>query len=123
MEDLSMMILNVRDMHVHVHMPEGSISKGRPSMGIALLSAFVSLFTKMLISLDIAMTGKISLIGGLEKEILAVHSTGIKMILAPTANRADTKKNKPESIDGHPFHIRRRRQVCACGSVQQYPAH
>ena len=43
--------LNERD--VHVHMPEGSIDKEGPSVRIAILSAFVSLFTRTGISPDI----------------------------------------------------------------------
>ena len=41
------------DRDVHVHMPEGSIGKEGPSAGTALLSAFVSLFTKTKINPDI----------------------------------------------------------------------
>ena len=43
--------LSERD--IHVHMPEGSIGKEGPSAGTALLSAFVSLFTKTRINPDI----------------------------------------------------------------------
>src|SRR6266567_1619070 len=101
-EDPSTMILNDRD--VHVHMPEGSIGKEGPSAGTALLSAFVSLFTKTPISPDIAMTGEISLVGqvlpvgGLKEKILAAHRAGIKTILAPAGNRADIEENVPESV-------------------------
>jgi len=41
------------DRDVHVHMPEGSIGKEGPSAGTALLTAFVSLFTKMRVNPDI----------------------------------------------------------------------
>lgn len=44
-------ILNDKD--VHVHMPEGSIGKEGPSAGTALLTAFVSLFTKTRVNPDI----------------------------------------------------------------------
>ena len=44
-------ILNDRD--IHVHMPEGSIGKEGPSAGTALLTAFVSLFTKLKVHPDI----------------------------------------------------------------------
>ena len=41
------------DIDVHVHMPEGSIGKEGPSAGTALLTAFVSLFTKAKVHPDI----------------------------------------------------------------------
>lgn len=43
----------LNDKEVHVHMPEGSIGKEGPSAGTALLTAFVSLFTKMKVNPDI----------------------------------------------------------------------
>ena len=114
-------IMNDRD--IHVHMPEGSIGKEGPSAGTAILSAFVSLFTKTKISPDIgtfmpfhscctrtdancpsAMTGEISLVGmvlpvgGLKEKILAAHRAGIKTIIAPAGNRQDIEENVPESV-------------------------
>ena len=46
-------ILDHKD--VHVHMPEGSIGKEGPSAGTALLTCFVSLFTKTRVNPDIGM--------------------------------------------------------------------
>ncbi|EKM58559.1 uncharacterized protein PHACADRAFT_88806 [Phanerochaete carnosa HHB-10118-sp] len=95
-------ILDNKD--VHVHMPEGSIGKEGPSAGTALLTAFVSLFTKTKVNPDIAMTGEISLVGqvlpvgGLKEKILAAHRANIKTIIAPAANRPDIEENVPESV-------------------------
>lgn len=43
----------LNDIDVHVHMPEGSIGKEGPSAGTALLTAFVSLFTKAKVNPDV----------------------------------------------------------------------
>ncbi|KAF8873603.1 Lon protease C-terminal proteolytic domain-containing protein [Gymnopilus junonius] len=93
------------DRDVHVHMPEGSIGKEGPSAGTAILSAFVSLFTKTKINpISVPMTGEISLVGqvlpvgGLKEKILAAHRAGITTILAPAANQADIEENVPESV-------------------------
>lgn len=89
---------------IHLHMPEGSIGKEGPSAGIAILTAFVSLFSKRGISSDLAMTGEMTLagqvlpVGGLKEKILAAHRAGIKKIIAPLACKPDIEHNVPESV-------------------------
>ncbi|KAK4050081.1 ATP-dependent Lon protease pim1 [Microbotryomycetes sp. JL201] len=89
---------------IHLHMPEGSIGKEGPSAGIAILTAFVSLFSKRGINSDLAMTGEMTLagqvlpVGGLKEKILAAHRAGIKKIIAPLACKPDIDHNVPESV-------------------------
>ncbi|EAL21187.1 hypothetical protein CNBD2440 [Cryptococcus deneoformans B-3501A] len=96
--------LNDRD--VHLHMPEGGIGKEGPSAGTAILTAFVSLFTKTRVDPDIAMTGEISLlgqvlpVGGLKEKILAAHRAGIKKLIVPAGCKPDIDENVPESVKG-----------------------
>ncbi|WVF69117.1 ATP-dependent protease La [Kwoniella sp. CBS 6097] len=94
--------LNDRD--VHLHMPEGGIGKEGPSAGTAILTAFVSLFTKTKVDPDVAMTGEISLlgqvlpVGGLKEKILAAHRAGIKKLIVPAACKPDIDENVPISV-------------------------
>ncbi|GAA5957157.1 hypothetical protein JCM3765_005423 [Sporobolomyces pararoseus] len=89
---------------IHLHMPEGSIGKEGPSAGIAILTAFVSLFSRQGISSELAMTGEMTLagqvlpVGGLKEKILAAHRAGIKKILAPMGCKPDIEHNVPASV-------------------------
>ncbi|BGP14322.1 hypothetical protein JCM10213_004449 [Rhodosporidiobolus nylandii] len=89
---------------IHLHMPEGSIGKEGPSAGIAILTAFVSLFSKQGVSSELAMTGEMTLagqvlpVGGLKEKILAAHRAGIKKILAPLGCKPDIEHNVPASV-------------------------
>lgn len=47
---------------------------------------------------EISLVGQVLPVGGLREKILAAHRAGIKMILAPAANRADIEENVPESV-------------------------
>lgn len=77
---------------VHIHVPEGSISKEGPSAGVAMAIALISAFTKIPVRHDVAMTGEITLrgrilpIGGLREKLMAAHRAGIRKFVLPKKN-------------------------------------
>jgi len=87
---------------LHIHCPEGAISKDGPSAGAAITTAIYSLFNEIQIKNDLAITGEISLsgeitaIGGLELKIIGGIKAGVKTFLYPKANARDFNewKNK-----------------------------
>jgi ATP-dependent Lon protease len=85
---------------LHIHCPEGSISKDGPSAGTAITTAIYSLLNKQLIRNDVAITGEISLsgevtaIGGLSIKINSGIRAGIKTFLYPEENDRDFIKWK-----------------------------
>jgi ATP-dependent Lon protease len=80
---------------VHVHVPAGAVPKDGPSAGVAMFTSLASLFTNTPVRADIAMTGEISLrggvlpIGGLKEKTLAALRAGIGTVLIPDANKKD----------------------------------
>jgi ATP-dependent Lon protease len=80
---------------LHIHCPEGSISKDGPSAGTAITTAIYSILNKKYIRNDIAITGEISLsgevtaIGGLSIKINSGIRAGIKTFLYPEENNRD----------------------------------
>ena len=90
---------------LHIHCPEGAISKDGPSAGAAITTAIYSLFNEIQIINDIAITGEISLngeitaIGGLEIKIMGGLRAGVKTFLYPKANSRDFQEWKKKNIN------------------------
>jgi ATP-dependent Lon protease len=81
-----------RSQGLHIHCPEGAISKDGPSAGVAITLVIYSLLNNKKIKNDIAITGEINLqgditaIGGLEYKIIGGINAGIKTFLYPKLN-------------------------------------
>lgn len=81
--------------NIHCHVPDGGTPKDGPSAGVALLCAFVSLFSGKAIPGSLTMTGEITLrgqvlpIGGLKEKMLAAHREGKTEIMFPAVNWPD----------------------------------
>ena len=85
---------------LHIHCPEGAVSKDGPSAGAAITTALYSLINNKKIKNDIAITGEINLqgkilaIGGLKDKFLGAIQSGVKLFLYPEENDSDFNEFK-----------------------------
>ena len=83
------------DHDLHIHVPAGAVPKDGPSAGIALTTALASLVTGKAVDTDCAMTGEVSLrggvmpIGGLPEKLMAAQRAGISRVFIPAENEDD----------------------------------
>lgn len=93
----------IKENGVHIHVPAGAIPKDGPSAGVTMASALASLYTGRKVRNDTAMTGEITLsglvfpVGGIKEKVLAAHRAGIRRIVLPARNEADTEEI-PEQV-------------------------
>ena len=96
---------------LHIHIPAGAVPKDGPSAGITMLTAMASVYTQRKIKSKIAMTGEISLIGkvmpvgGIKEKILAAKRAGIKEIILCKKNIRDIEEIDEQYIKGVEFHF------------------
>ena len=90
---------------VHIHVPAGAVPKDGPSAGVTMATVLTSLFTRLPVRSDTAMTGEITLtglvlpVGGIKEKMLAAHRAGIRRIILPAANEKDLRE-LPDSVRG-----------------------
>ncbi|OLN95535.1 Lon protease-like protein, mitochondrial [Colletotrichum chlorophyti] len=113
----SLMVKDFPDNHffdkarLHLHVPDGAVSKDGPSAGITMATSLLSLALDAPVNPTVAMTGEITLtgkvlrIGGLREKTVAARRAGCNMIIFPKDNLSDwleLPQNIKEGIEGKP---------------------
>ena len=95
---------------VHIHVPEGAIPKDGPSTGITMATSLASAFTQRKVRSKLAMTGEITLrgkvlpVGGIKEKILAAKRAGITDIILCKQNLKDIEEINERYLKGLTFH-------------------
>ena len=82
---------------LHIHVPDGATPKDGPSAGITLTTALASLLCDKPVAPKIAMTGEVSLrggvnpIGGLPEKLMAAQRAGVEQVFIPAENAEDLR--------------------------------
>ena len=80
---------------MHLHVPDGAVSKDGPSAGITMATSLLSLSLDAPVDPTVAMTGELTLtgkvlrIGGLREKTVAARRAGCKTIIFPKDNMSD----------------------------------
>jgi len=94
---------------LHIHVPAGAVPKDGPSAGITMLTSLASIYTQRKVKSKLAMTGEITLrgkvlpVGGIKEKILAAKRSGIKEIILSKKNQRDIDEIEQHYIKGLSF--------------------
>lgn len=96
---------------LHIHVPAGAVPKDGPSAGITMLTALASLYTQRKVKSKLAMTGEITLrgkvmpVGGIKEKILAARRAGLTEIILCNKNKKDIEEIDKHYLEGMKFHF------------------
>lgn len=95
---------------LHIHFPEGAVPKDGPSAGIAIFTSIASVYTQRKVRSRLAMTGEITLrgkvlpVGGIKEKILAAKRAGISDVILCQKNKKDINEIPEQYIKGLTIH-------------------
>jgi ATP-dependent Lon protease len=95
---------------LHIHVPAGAVPKDGPSAGITMFTSLASIYTQRKIKSKLAMTGEITLrgkvlpVGGIKEKILAAKRSGIREVVLSSKNRRDVEEIEKHYLKGLVFH-------------------
>ena len=95
---------------LHIHIPAGAVPKDGPSAGITMLTSLASIYTQRKVKSKLAMTGEITLrgkvlpVGGIKEKILAARRAGMKDIILSKRNQRDIEEIDEQYLKDITFH-------------------
>jgi ATP-dependent Lon protease len=95
---------------LHIHVPAGAVPKDGPSAGITMFTSLASIYTQRKVKSKLAMTGEITLrgkvlpVGGIKEKILAAKRSGIREIVLSSKNRRDIDEIEKQYLKGLTFY-------------------
>lgn len=96
---------------LHIHVPAGAVPKDGPSAGITMFTSLASIYTQRKVKSKLAMTGEITLrgkvlpVGGIKEKILAAKRSGIREIILSAKNKRDIDEIEKQYLRGLVFHF------------------
>ncbi len=96
---------------LHIHVPAGAVPKDGPSAGITMFTSLASIYTQRKVKSKLAMTGEITLrgkvlpVGGIKEKILAAKRSGIREIVLSAKNKRDIDEIEKQYLKGLTFYF------------------